>query len=197
MKPRIFTEEFNSPVTMDQEDVAYHNRQVYLIGKIDNEKANEIIMQLQNLASLNDFEPITLFIDSAGGSVREGLKIYDCINSLSCEVNTICLSLAASMASIIFVGGSKRYMYPNAQLMIHDPYLVSQNFYADVKDLKQEIKSLEKMRKQSIDIYCENTSCDRKIIEKWMRNETFFSAQEAVDNKLADEIIKKKGRKTR
>ncbi len=100
-----------------------NERIVFLGEAIDDAVANTVVAQLLHLESADPDKDISLYVNSPGGSVSAGLAIYDTMQYIKCDVSTICMGLAASMASVIMCAGTpgKRIMLPNAQIMIHQP----------------------------------------------------------------------------
>ena len=100
------------------------NRKIFLHGEINSESADDFLSQMLFLEQESK-EPISIYINSPGGSVNAGLVIYDCIQASEVEINMICAGTAVSMAAIIFAGGQKghRYILPHSKVMIHEPLL--------------------------------------------------------------------------
>lgn len=100
-----------------------NDRIVFLGEAIDDAVANTVVAQLLHLESADPDKDISLYINSPGGSVSAGLAIYDTMNYIRCDVSTICMGMAASMASVLMAAGApgKRFILPNAQIMIHQP----------------------------------------------------------------------------
>ena len=99
------------------------DRIIFLGDAIDSHVANTVIAQLLFLEKVDPKAPITMYVNSPGGHVTAGLAIYDTMQSLKCDVVTVCVGLAASMGAIILAGGSKgkRYSLPHSEIMIHQP----------------------------------------------------------------------------
>ena len=177
---------FRSPL----EDEALARREIELEGAIDRAKAMDTIRALRFLAEENSEKQITLLINSEGGSVVDGLAIYDTVKVLPCPVRTICLGEASSMAAIILAGGAKghRYMLPNAQVMIHDPILTGCGGPALTVDAISQ--RLMRTRRLVAEILAECTGKSvEEILEKTAKD-SFFTADEAVKYGLVDTVIK-------
>lgn len=172
------------------EDEAFARREIELEGTIDRAKAMDTIRAMRFRAEENSEKPITLLISSEGGSVVDGLAIYDTMKALPCPVRTICVGEASSMAAVILAGGSKgnRFILPNAQVMIHDPILTGCGGPALTVDAISQ--RLMRTRKLVAEIMAECTGKSvEEILEKTARD-TFFTANEAVEFGLVDSVIK-------
>ena len=172
------------------EDEAFARREIELEGAIDRAKAMDTIRAMRFLAEDNSEKQITLLINSEGGSVVDGLAIYDTMKALPCPVRTICAGEASSMAAVILAGGSKgnRFILPNAQVMIHDPILTGCGGPALTVDAISQ--RLMRTRKLVAEIMAECTGkSEEEILEKTARD-TFFTANEAVEFGLVDSVIK-------
>lgn len=148
------------------------------------------IRAMRFLAEENSENPITLLINSEGGSVVDGLAIYDTMKALPCPVRTICVGEASSMVAVILAGGEKgnRAILPNAQVMIHDPILTGCGGPALTVDAISQ--RLMRTRKLVAEIMAECTGKSvEEILEKTARD-TFFTANEAVEFGLVDSVIK-------
>ena len=98
-------------------------RELSVMGNIETPMAHDLCQQIRLLDATDPSRPITIFVASAGESVRSGLAIYDAMRLASCPIRTVCLEFAASMGAVIFMGGDDRRMAPHAELMIHDPLI--------------------------------------------------------------------------
>lgn len=172
------------------EDEAFARREIELEGAIDRAKAMDTIRALRFLAEEDTEKPVTLLINSEGGSVVDGLAIFDTMQALPCPVRTICAGEASSMAAVILAGGSKgnRFILPNAQVMIHDPILTGCGGPALTVDAISQ--RLMRTRKLVAGIMAECTGRSvEEILEKTAKD-TFFTADEAVEYGLVDSVIK-------
>ena len=120
-------------------------RVIFLVGTIDDHMANLIIAQLLFLESDNANKDINLYINSPGGMVTAGMAIYDTMQFVKPDINTLCIGQAASMAALLLAGGSegKRYMLPNSRVMIHQPLGGYQGQAADIEIHTREILALK------------------------------------------------------
>lgn len=161
------------------------DRIIILGCEITDDVANIIISELLYLDSINN-EPIKLYINSPGGSVSAGFAIYDTINHIKSDVNTICMGIAASMAAFLLSSGNKRYALPNAEVMIHQPLGGVQGQATEIKIAAQHIlKIKEKLNK----ILAKNTKQDFDKICADTERDYFMDSKEAVEYGIIDEIL--------
>lgn len=189
-KPCVIRDTVMGAFRSSLEDEAFGRREIELDGTIDRAKAMDTIRALRFLAEEETEKPITLLINSEGGSVVDGLAIYDTMKALPCPVRTICVGEASSMAAVILAGGEKghRCILPNAQVMIHDPILTGCGGPALTVDAISQ--RLMRTRKLVAGIMAECTGRSvEEILEKTARD-TFFTANEAVEFGLVDSVIK-------
>ena len=167
------------------------DRIVFISGEIDDNLANRVIAELLYLDSTGN-EDINIYINSPGGSVSAGMAIYDTMNFVKSDVSTTCLGIAASMAAFLLSSGKKgkRYILPNADVMIHQPLGGAQGQATDIKIASDRIIDL---RKRLNRILSKNTSQSLKKIEKDTERDNYLSAKEALEYGLVDKIITEKG----
>ena len=171
-------------------DAMLKNREIFLTGEIDDVSAVETIKQLMYLEHVSS-EPVTVYINSPGGSVVSGLAIYDYIRLMRSPVNTICVGTAASMGSILFLAGSERMMLPHSKVMIHDPYFGGGSAIAGQKplDIKEKLNDLMETRKMLADIIVEQTGMTRQQVLNYTKKDTFFDAEHALKIGIATKIL--------
>ena len=164
-------------------------RIVFLPGPINDAVANSIIAQLLFLESQAPNRPIKLYINSPGGTVTAGLAIYDTMQYIKCEVVTICIGMAASMAAVILAAGQKgkRYILPNAEVMLHQ---VMGEAGGQATEIEISAKHIIKIRDRMNRILAKHTSQPLKKIEKDTDRDFYLSAEEAKEYGIVDEIIK-------
>ena len=187
------------PIVLDKEDdgersydlysILLKNRIIFISGEIDDTLSNLVVAQLLYLDSLNH-EDISLYINSPGGSVTSGLAIYDTMNFIKSNVSTICYGICASMAALLLSSGhkGKRYILPNADVMIHQVLGRSEGQASDVKIATDRILDLKNRLNT---ILSKNTSKHIKTIEKDTDRDNYLNAEEALEYGLVDKIIKK------
>lgn len=166
----------------------YQRREIQLVGEINQESANAVILQLRHLQSLDADKEITMYIASPGGSVPDGLALIDTMAALRCPIRTVCMGTAASMAALIFTSGNERDMLPHSRIMIHDPR-VSGGVGGDALHLYATAKDLMHTREVTAEILAGCTGHTLEEIYEKTETDTYFTAQEALEWGLADKII--------
>ena len=154
------------------------DRVIFLTGPVTDESANLVVAQLLFLESENPDKDISLYIDSPGGSVYAGLGIYDTIQFIKPDVNTICFGMAASMGAFLLAAGTKgkRYALPNSRIMIHQPSGGSQGMASDIEIQANEILYLKKQLNQ---ILADRTGQPIETIQRDTDRDNFMNPKEA------------------
>jgi ATP-dependent Clp protease, protease subunit len=167
------------------------DRIVFLGTPVDDDVANVIIAQLLFLESEDPDKDVSLYINSPGGSVSSGMAIYDTMQYIKPQVSTICLGLAASMGAFLLAGGAagKRFVLPNARVMIHQP---SGGAGGQATDIEIQAKEILKTKKRLNEILAKNTRQPLERIEKDAERDYWMSAVEAKEYGLIDEVITSK-----
>lgn len=173
------------------EDEFLKDREVFLTEEVNAQTSNELIKQLMYLERQDSESEVTIYINSPGGEVISGLAVYDYIGMMKAPVRTVCIGTAASMGAILFLAGAKRQMLPHTRLMIHDPSY-SHNDIGGRKphEIQHELDKLNETREALARIISEKTGRSIDEIYKVTADDTFYSAQEAIDFGLATEILK-------
>lgn len=164
-------------------------RIIFISGEINDSLANSVIAELLYLDSINH-DDISIYINSPGGVITSGMAIYDTMNFVKSDVSTICIGMAASMAAFLLSSGSqgKRYILPNADVMIHQPLGGAEGQATDIKIAADRILGLkQKLNK----ILSKNTGKPLSKIEKDTERDNYLSADEALKYGIVDKIIKK------
>ncbi len=187
--PIVLDKEDDSERSYDIYSILLKNRIIFISGEIDDTLSNLVVAQLLYLDSLNH-EDISLYINSPGGSVTSGLAIYDTMNFIKSNVSTICYGICASMAALLLSSGhkGKRYILPNADVMIHQVLGRSEGQASDVKIATDRILDLKNRLNT---ILSKNTNKHIKTIEKDTDRDNYLNANEALEYGLVDKIIKK------
>lgn len=188
--PMIVERELGSEKSYDIFSRLLKDRIVFITGEIDDTLANNVIAELLYLDSINNND-INIYINSPGGSVSAGMAIYDTINFLSSDVSTTCLGIAASMAAFLLAAGKKgkRFILPNADVMIHQPLGGAQGQATEIKIASDRIVNLRKRLNKCLS---KNTGQSLKKIEKDTERDNYLNAKEAVLYGLVDKIILEK-----
>lgn len=173
------------------EDEFLKDREIFLTEEVNAQTSNELMKQLMYLERQDSESEVTIYINSPGGEVISGLAVYDYIGMMKAPVRTVCIGTAASMGAILFLAGAKRQMLPHTRLMIHDPSY-SHNDIGGRKphEIQHELDKLNETREALARIISEKTGRSIDEIYKVTADDTFYSAQEAIDFGLATEILK-------
>lgn len=165
------------------------DRIIFLTNEIDDNNANIIISELLYLDSISN-EDIYIYINSPGGSITSGMAIYDTMNYIKSDIVTICIGMAASMASILLSSGTKgkRYILPNGEVMIHQPLGGTSGQATEIKIHAERILKLKDKLNR---ILSKNTNTSLNKIEQDTERDYFMNAEEALKYGLVDKIIKK------
>ena len=163
------------------------DRIIMLTGEINDDVANIIVGQLLYLDSINH-DNISLYINSPGGSISAGMAIYDTMNFIKSDVETICLGIAASMGAFLLSSGSKgkRYCLPNSEVMIHQPLGGAQGQATEIKIAAEHIL---KIKNKMNTILSKNTGNDIKTIEIDTERDNYFDAEQALEYGLIDKLL--------
>lgn len=169
------------------------DRIIFLSDPIDTKVANTIIAQLLYLESQDATKDISLYINSPGGSIYDGMAIIDTMNYIKCDVSTICIGMAASMAALILTSGckGKRMILPNSRVLIHQP-LVSGGIGGQTTDMQIHINEMVKLKDLTIDILHKTTNQPKDKIVKDIDRDNYLNAQEALEYGLVDKILEKR-----
>ncbi len=169
-------------------DLLLDNRIIFLQGEITTGSANDLVMKLLYLQSVNRRKDIHFYINSPGGSVSATLAIYDTMKILSCPVATYCVGLAASGGAILLAGGTKgkRYALPHSKVMIHQPW---GGVGGQVSDIEIQANEILKDRQTLNEILAASTGKTVEQIAKDIDRDFYLSAPEAKDYGLVDNIL--------
>ena len=163
-------------------------RIIFLGEEVNNVTANLIVAQLLFLESEDPNKDISFYINSPGGSISDGMAIYDTMKYIKCDVSTICIGMAASMGAFLLSGGTKgkRYALPNAEIMIHQPSGGSQGQATDMRiDAEHILKTKARMNR----LMAEHTGQPVEKVEADTERDNWMTAEEAKAYGLIDEII--------
>jgi len=189
--PMVVDQTTNGERSYDIYSRLLEDRIIFLSGEITDETANMVVAQLIYLEGKDPDKEISLYINSPGGSVSAGLAIYDTMNYIKCDVSTICVGMAASMAAVLLSSGAKgkRICLPHSEVMIHQPLGGAQGQQSDIEiQAKHILKTRETLNK----ILAENTGKDVKILQKDTDRDNYMDAKTAVKYGLVDKIFEKR-----
>ena len=164
------------------------DRIVFLDGDINDISADLVVAQLLFLDGQDTEKDINLYINSPGGSVTAGLAIYDTIQHVKSNVQTICLGQAASMAALILTAGSagKRMILPSSRVLIHQPWGGAQG---QARDIGIQSKEIVRLKKLIIEYFAKHSGKSIEQISSDMERDFYMSAQDAVEYGIADSIL--------
>ena len=167
------------------------DRVIMLCDEVNKDTAQLIIAQLLYLESVDSKKDITLYINSPGGSVSDGLAIYDTMKFIKCDVATICVGHAASMGAFLLSGGTKdkRFALPNAEVMIHQPL---GGFQGQATDMQIAMDHMNRTKKTLTKYLAEHTGKDYDTIWADTDRDNWMSAEEAMEYGLIDKVIDKR-----
>jgi len=165
-----------------------NERIIFLGTPIDDQIANLVVAQLLHLASEDPEKEISIYINSPGGSVYAGLAIYDTMQFIKPDVQTICVGVAMSMGAVLLAGGAKgkRMSLPNSRILIHQ---VSGGFSGQATDIEIHAREALAIRSRLDEILAEHTGKTPEQIHDDSERDRFFTAQEAADYGLIDRVI--------
>ena len=169
-----------------------NDRIVMLNEEVNSVTAGLVVAQLLFLEGQDPEKDISLYINSPGGSITDGMAIYDTMNYIKCDVSTICMGMAASMASFLLAAGAKgkRLALPNSEIMIHQP--LGGTGRVQASDFEIHANHIVKIKRKMNEMYSQMTGQPVEVIEKDTDRDNFMSAQEALEYGLIDKVIDKR-----
>ena len=165
-----------------------NERIVFLGSPVDDMVANLIVAQLLHLESQDPDKDISIYINTPGGSIYAGLAIYDTMQFIKPEIQTICIGVAMSMGSLLLTGGAKgkRFSLPNSRILIHQP---SAGFEGQSTDIEIHAREILNIRRRIDEIYAEHTEKSVDEVHADMERDRFFKPDEAAEYGLIDRVI--------
>lgn len=165
-----------------------NERKIFIEGEIDAAVACEFVKEAMLLTRQDAKKPIDVLINSPGGEIVSGMLIYDCIQSSATPIRIFCVGMAYSMAAVLLASGKQRFILPSSKLMLHEPLLGSK-VSGNSSSIKSISDSLLASRKQMNELLAKHTGKTEKEIEEATSYDHYFTAEEAIDFGLCDEII--------
>jgi len=164
------------------------DRIIFIGTPIDDFVANSVIAQMLFLQMADPKKDIHIYINSPGGSVTAGLAIYDTMQFVTCDVNTYCIGIAASMGAVLLTAGTegKRFCLPNSHVMIHQ---VSGGAQGTASDVERTVEFMFDLKKRLNGILSKHTGKDLKTVDHDADRDNYMSAQEAADYGLVDRVL--------
>ena len=165
-------------------------RKIFLWGPVDDKSAKDITNRLMYLEAIDPGKEITFYISSPGGVVTSGMVIYDTMQMISSPVSTVCMGMAASMGSILLSGGEKgkRFIFPNGEVMIHQPSGGGQGVSADLEIMAIQ---MQKVKELGAEILAKNCGKTKEKILKDFDRDYWMDAKESVAYGIVDGVIEK------
>jgi ATP-dependent Clp protease, protease subunit len=174
----------------------FEERIIFLGVQIDDASANDVIAQLIALESIDPDRDITMYINSPGGSVTSMMAIYDTMQFVQPEIQTACVGQAASGAAVLLAAGThgKRLALPNARILLHQP--ATEGGYGQSSDLEIQAREILRMRSAMEAIIATHSGKDEEQVRRDVERDKFFTAQEAKEYGLIDEVLTSLKRRT-
>ena len=168
-----------------------NDRIVFLGEEVNATTASLVVAQLLYLEAQDPDKEIQLYINSPGGSVTDGMAIYDTMQYIKCDVSTICVGMAASMGAFLLSSGAKgkRLALPNAEIMIHQPSAGTQG---QITDMAIHLRRLEIIKTRMNRILSENTGKPIEVVTADCERDNFMTAEEAMEYGLVDKVLDKR-----
>jgi ATP-dependent Clp protease, protease subunit len=163
-------------------------RVVFLVGPVTEVTANLIVAQLLFLESENPDKEISFYINSPGGSVSDGLAIYDTMQFVKPSVSTLCIGQAASMGALLLASGAKgkRFCLPNSRVMIHQPM---GGFQGQASDIEIHAREILNRKAKLNEIFAKHTGQDLKTVERDTDRDNFLSGEQALTYGIVDKVL--------
>ncbi len=179
---------YNRYREMTLEEMLLENRVVFLVGEINHLSATRVIMQMLYLQSVKKDQDINLYINSPGGVVDDTLAIYDIMKFLTCDIATYCIGRAESGGAVVFMAGKKgkRYILPNAKVMIHQPM---GGVYGQTADIEIQAEEILKTKENLIAVMARCTGQTNERVREDSERDRFFDAMAAVKYGICDEVL--------
>lgn len=191
LNPLIITKTYNSEKVYDLYSLFFKERKIILDGEIDNESSRSVITQLMHLDEEDDTSEIIMYINSPGGSLNDGLAIYDTMQFVNSPITTVCTGLAASMAQVLLCAGEpgRRFTFPHSRIMMHQP---SGGAVGQSSDIKIYYDEMIELRNIMYKIIQKHTGKSVKEIEIHADRDKWMSSKEALKYNIVDKIITSK-----
>jgi ATP-dependent Clp protease protease subunit len=188
MVPMVVEQDSRGERSFDIYSRLLRERIIFIGTPIDDQIANLVVAQLIHLESDDPDKDIAIYINSPGGQVYAGLAIYDTMQFIKPEVQTICVGIAMSMGSLLLAGGApgKRFALPNSRILIHQP---SGGFQGQASDIEIHAREALNLRRRVDEIYAQHTGKSVEQVNSDMERDRFFKADEAVEYGLIDRVL--------
>lgn len=170
------------------------DRIIFLAEDVNSASASLVVAQLLFLESEDPDKEISLYINSPGGSITDGMAIVDTINYIKCPVSTICVGMAASMGAVLLASGAKgkRFATPNAEILIHQPLIGGGGLSGQTTEIKIHADHMVRTREKLNKLLSDRTGQSLETIERDTERDNYMTAQEALKYGLIDGILDKR-----
>ena len=170
------------------------DRIIFLAEDVNPTSASLVVAQLLFLESEDPDKEISLYINSPGGSITDGMAIVDTINYIKCPVSTICVGMAASMGAVLLASGAKgkRYATPNAEILIHQPLIGGGGLSGQTTEIKIHADHMVRTREKLNKLLSERTGQSLETIERDTERDNYMTAEQALEYGLIDAILDKR-----
>ena len=185
--PYVVTRNHGNERQTDIYSAMLDKRAVFINGEINDDMASSVVAELLFLEAAAPDKPISLYINSPGGSVTAGLAIYDTMRHVRCKVHTLCVGQACSMAAVLLAAGDERSILPSSRVMIHQPSGGAEGRQSDIVIVAKEITRIREKLSKIISLH---TGQSLEKVEEDIEKDNFMEAEEALAYGIADEIVK-------
>jgi ATP-dependent Clp protease protease subunit len=174
----------------------FEERIIFLGVQIDDTSANDIMAQLFTLESIDPERDISIYINSPGGSYTAMTAIYDTMQFVRCDIQTVCIGQAASAAAVLLSAGTpgKRAALPHSRMLIHQP--ATEGGYGQASDMEIQAREIIRIREEMEEILARHTHKDVEAVRHDIERDLFLTANEAKDYGLVDDIIESRKKRT-
>lgn len=192
--PYVVEQTGNGERSMDIFSRLLNDRIIVLSDEVNSQTASLVVAQLLFLEGQDSEKDISLYINSPGGSVTDGMAIYDTMQYIKCDVSTICIGMAASMGAFLLSSGAKgkRIALPNSEILIHQPLIGGHGITGQATDVEIAARDLVKTKEKLNRILAANCGKDIETIARDTDRDNRMSAQEALEYGLVDKVIEKR-----
>jgi ATP-dependent Clp protease, protease subunit len=186
--PMVIEQDSRGERSFDIYSRLLRERVIFLGEPIDDQVANLIVAQLLHLESDDPDKDVSIYVNCPGGSLYAGLAVYDTMQFIKPDVQTICVGVAMSMGSLLLAGGTegKRMALPNSRILIHQP---SSGFEGQATDIEIHAREVLAVRQRGDEIYAKHTGQPLEQVHTDMERDRFFTAEQAVEYGLADRVL--------
>ncbi|MCI6245221.1 MAG: ATP-dependent Clp protease proteolytic subunit [Eubacterium sp.] len=194
MVPYVVEQTGNGERSMDIFSRLLNDRIIVLSDEVNSQTASLVVAQLLFLEGQDSEKDISLYINSPGGSVTDGMAIYDTMQYIKCDVSTICIGMAASMGAFLLSSGAKgkRIALPNSEILIHQPLIGGHGITGQATDVEIAARDLVKTKEKLNRILAANCGKDIETIARDTDRDNRMTAQEALEYGLVDKVIEKR-----